>query len=113
MRAKLTVASDVVLVDLASNNVTIVSVCDEINAAVYPAVHPRLTFISVFEQDPGDALTTDVVVRMQLDQERLFEAPSQIDFRGAPRTRLIAQLEQVIFSSRVCSAYLCSGATKN
>lgn len=95
MRAKLTVASDVVLVDLASNNLTIVSVCDEINAAVYPAVHPRLTFLSVFEQEEGDAVTTDVVVRMQLEQERLFEAAGQIDFRGAPRTRMIAQFEQV------------------
>ncbi len=96
-RLLLAVAADRMILDAATNRLSIIQVYDDISATKFPAVVPRMHAVFAFERGPDDPRQAKGSLTFTLGDKELFRDDSIVlNFEDAPRARFLAELSGLV-----------------
>lgn len=96
MRQLLSVCSESVVIDRATNRMSIFSVVDELRLEQFPAALTKITILFGLERESNDPQTFDGVITFGRDGRELNRWPVSGDFGERPRLRLIPVVQGLV-----------------
>lgn len=89
------VCSQSAIIDQTTNQVSILRVIEQVNAATFPIV-TSLTVACHLVKEKKDADNVPVKLRFRLDGKPVVEHELQLSFQGKPRHRIALNIEQLV-----------------
>ena len=96
IKSTLTTGCEKVVIDGATNSVSIMGVIEEIRAPQFPIMIPKLALLFTLERSASDAEKPDAKVRFTLGGQLLAEIKVIVDFQTHLRTRCVLNVEQLV-----------------
>lgn len=96
VRSLLHVLAENALLDVQTNQMTIVSMIEEFQVPSFPLVIPRMVFVSLLERDPEDPVDIQCRIEAQLDGEKLFEGDLPVKFQDKLRVRSVSNFRNAV-----------------
>lgn len=95
IRPLFVLATDSVIQDVSTNQVSVINLIERITPPSFPSVVPRLTFFAIFERDEDSRdLDTEAKIHILLDRKRIFSDNLNVHFsKGSKLNRNIVQFQ--------------------
>lgn len=94
MKIEFLACADICVIDARTNQVSLINLCEELQAEQFPAAHPQLALLSLFVREQDEPQKVHAQLTVKLNGIVLAETKLQIDFQNLLRCRNTA-----IFSS--------------
>lgn len=91
-----TICAERVIRDAETNSISAIGVLEEINAEAFPVIVPQVGLLFVLIRDQADPNEIETQVSVRIGENVLFNAPFQVRFQGARRTRAIIVLQGLV-----------------
>ena len=84
---------EIALQDVRTNILSMINVCDVINARAFPIAIPKITAVVLLERDAGEPESQTTRLSAELNGRQFLDAEMAANFQGSPRTRMIAEIQ--------------------
>ena len=84
---RLLLCAEYVLTDRDSNNASVINILEEIAPTVLPIIIPRVAVLCIIERQEEDPEEAEILLRLTLHDQIIFEQQIPIDFLGRQRFR--------------------------
>lgn len=82
--------------DMATNNVSLFNVLEEVNGVSLPVVIPSIQVFCLLEKTEGEIDEVSFSIKIQNNDQLLGEFPVKANFEGKKRSRLFLDLNSVV-----------------
>lgn len=96
IKSTLTTGCEKVVIDGATNSVSVMGVIEEIRSPQFPVMVPKLALLFTLERSASDPEKPDAKVRFTLGGQVLAEIKVVVDFQTHLRTRCVLNVEQLV-----------------
>lgn len=98
MEVKLILCADSASVDIRHNTFSAFHILEELGAASFPFVLPRLSVIAILERRSDEPPNPEIQLIITLDEQQLFVGPYQANFFNRLTARAIAELQGLVIA---------------
>jgi hypothetical protein len=85
-------AAESTSVDGGTNRLSIFHVLEQVHSPAFPLLIPRVSFVTMFERDPGDPASVTYEVVFDDNGKIVHRAPFPVDFQTQMRARTLAEV---------------------
>lgn len=96
IQARLFLCSDSASIDARTNTVSAFHIMEQINAASFPVVMPRLSIIAILEREEADPATLQLQLQIYSGDQQLFAGPLPVNFFQQLISRAILELNGLV-----------------
>ena|SRR5438034_1006827 len=93
LMSRLMLCAEAVIRDAERNAISIFNLIEDIEAEALPLLIPRFVVFNMLERDDADPETFSCLLRIALDDEKLFEQDIELSFQDKKRNRSIFTLQ--------------------
>lgn len=93
MRLLSIIVCEACIVDVRTNNVSLINVLEEVAAVSFPTAIGKLAVVALFEKDASEPNNPPVVLHVWINDQQITELPMVADFQDRSRSRMIAELQ--------------------
>lgn len=98
MRSKLALAAIGTAIDRESNNITVFSILEQINAPSFPVIMNEVSALYSLDKEAGDVDDFAVIAMIELESAQLVRTNITGSFQGKPRTRVRFNVRGLVIS---------------
>lgn len=94
-----TIACVRIIIDANSDNLSCIEILEELSVASFPNVFPKVAIIWCIARDASEPEGLPSTFHISLNDVQLYEAPVDVAFKGALRTRAIVKLAGLVITN--------------
>ena len=107
IKSKIMLCAKGVIRDTDTNNITVYSIIENINAIEFPVIFPEITILNIFEKSTSDEDLAEEKLILKQGKQILFEKKFKINFQKKKRLRMIIYLQNIAIQRPGVLNFIC------